>query len=426
VKRQRFTPHRLATYLVVAGAFVACSGGERPDWTGTIADSAGVILVTNPTEGLWTPEARWTVEEDLIIGSVEGDTLYQFGSVGGIAVTSDGRIAVLDRQGARISVFTSGGQFERVIGRSGSGPGELGQRSGPLVLARGDTLVVADLGNARMNWYTADGEGAGSVSPPPQGRGLPLRWQSTVTGDIAVQTRAGVVQAQPTDTMDVVTRRTLALEILDTVLVFRSGESFRVNQGAQETTWFAPEPSWVIRSDGAIWFGANQEHRFFLYGPDGALQRIVTGPGERGSLSAEDRALFDEVLEAAWSDAGVPPQFRQRLRDATHYSDRFPAFAQLFIGSGESLWVQRVLRPSELTPGGLRLLHDVGARDGLDHLRGLKSAEWDIYDAEGRYLGILELPRRFEPVQLVGDHLYGVWRDDLDVQHVLRLRLVRP
>ncbi len=427
MRSQPFKRLRIATSTVVAGVFAACSITETPAWTGTIADSAGVVVVTNPADGIWTAETRWAVEEDLRIGQVEGDSVYQFGDIGGIAVTGDGRIAVLDRQAARLSMFTSDGQFQSVIGRAGNGPGELGQGGGPLVLGRGDTLIVGDLGNGRMNWYAADGTAAGSVRPPPQGQGWPMRWQGTPAGDLAIQARPLPAQGQARDTMDVVTLRTSALTIIDTLLTFRSGESFSINQGAQEYQWFAPEPYWVINSDGDIWFGANQGHRFLLYGPDGAARRVVTRPGERVSVSEQDRVIFNEVLEGAWAGAGVPPQFLERLRASTRYAEQLPAFAQLFVGPDESLWVQRVLRPNELTPEGLRLLRQIGGRSGMfDQLRGLKGREWDIYDAEGRYLGVLELPARFEPIQVVDEDIYGVWWDDLDVQYVMRLRVVRP
>jgi hypothetical protein len=47
-----------------------------------------------------------------------------------------------------------------------------------------------------------------------------------------------------------------------------------------------------------------------------------------------------------------------------------------------------------------------------------------VFDAEGRYLGIVALPEGFEAFQFAGDAIYGVWRDPMQVEYVKRLRVV--
>ncbi len=39
------------------------------------------------------------------------------------------------------------------------------------------------------------------------------------------------------------------------------------------------------------------------------------------------------------------------------------------------------------------------------------SPDWEVLDADGRFLGVVTLPNRFEAMQFVGDAVYGVWRD---------------
>ena len=56
----------------------------------------------------------------------------------------------------------------------------------------------------------------------------------------------------------------------------------------------------------------------------------------------------------------------------------------------------------------------------------LGSNEWDVFDGEGRYLGIVALPPHFQVLREVGGVLYGVQRDEFDVQSVVGLRLVPP
>ncbi|NIQ99343.1 MAG: hypothetical protein GTN78_03970, partial [Gemmatimonadales bacterium] len=48
------------TALIAAG----CAGGGM-EWAGAITDSAGVAIVSNPAEGMWTEADAWTVEEEL-------------------------------------------------------------------------------------------------------------------------------------------------------------------------------------------------------------------------------------------------------------------------------------------------------------------------------------------------------------------------
>jgi hypothetical protein len=79
----------------------------------------------------------WTLEEELRIGTVEGDVEYQFGQVGLIAVDSRDRIFVIDAQARRIRVFSSDGTHEQTIGQPGEGPGDLGALIGSLYMGPG-------------------------------------------------------------------------------------------------------------------------------------------------------------------------------------------------------------------------------------------------------------------------------------------------
>ena len=59
----------------------ACGGevGSGAEWTGSMEDSAGVVLVRNSGTPLWSADDAWTLEELLTIGQAAGDPDYQFG-----------------------------------------------------------------------------------------------------------------------------------------------------------------------------------------------------------------------------------------------------------------------------------------------------------------------------------------------------------
>jgi hypothetical protein len=53
----------------------------------------------------------------------------------------------------------------------------------------------------------------------------------------------------------------------------------------------------------------------------------------------------------------------------------------------------------------------------------LGASTWDVLDAEGRFLGKVETPERFQPFEILDGRIIGVWRDELDVQYVIILNI---
>ena len=50
-------------------------------------------------------------------------------------------------------------------------------------------------------------------------------------------------------------------------------------------------------------------------------------------------------------------------------------------------------------------------------------SDWDILAYDGRLLGPLQLPHRFTPRAISGDRLYGVEKDELDLESVAVYRI---
>ena len=112
-----------------------------------MADSAGVTIVTSRGEGSWAHGESWSVREELRIGDFGGDPRYQFGQIGSIAVNSAGHLLVMDRQARELKEFTEQGEFVRVIGSPGPGPGEFARGVSDVFITAGDTLLVPDVRN---------------------------------------------------------------------------------------------------------------------------------------------------------------------------------------------------------------------------------------------------------------------------------------
>ena len=402
--------HKSTIVIVLLAWLVGACGGEESRWAGTITDSAGVTMVSNPAEGIWTEAERWTVEEELRIGVVEGDPKYQFGDVGGIAVDSRGRIVVLDIQAQHIKVFSPEGEYEQTIGGPGGGPGELADAYLAPVVTRGDTLLVADIrGNRRVNRYSPDGSRLGSYRIPFEGYLFPILSRPTPSGQIAVQVRPFPVSNQPEPEM---VDRILVLSPsgTDELLKFRSGQTVRFRPSF-ELAPYAPEPVWDIAEDGRIMLGMNDQYRIGVYA-SGKLERVIEKkPCELMPLKdAEDFYL-----------ALLTPDNREYMR----FGEFYPAFNDIIAGPHGTIWVQHVRTVSELSDAereSWKPIYIVQRQPA--HLRKLHGApDWDVFDAEGRYLGVVSMPDRFAPKIFRGDKIYGLWRDDLNVDYVVRLRI---
>jgi hypothetical protein len=401
----------------MALVFAACAGGDN--WTGTISDSAGVAIVENPGAGMWTSSSQWSLEEELKIGSIEGEPEYQFGQVGFIAVDSRDRMFVIDAQAQHIRVFSPDGEYEQTIGGPGSGPGELSPGAITLYMGAGDTLLVPDLNQTRVNRYAPDGTSLGSFRLALE-NGLPMAINATRSGVIVEQVRPLSLPDRPaTDSMDMLVQLATDGSVLDTLKRFPPGGTINfANPDSPEVTLFTAEPVWQIADDMTLCFGVNDEYAIGLYEPDGTLERVIKKPFEVAPITERDQEMmwtfFEEQLRTT-----VPPQAysqaMQQMRSIMHFAEFYPVYAGIQIGPNKSIWVQHIQSPSGLSEEQLKewnFIEDIGSPD------------WDVFDAQGRYLGVVTMPDRFAPRAFVGDRIYGVWRDELDVQYVTRMRII--
>lgn len=401
--------HRLTLVAPMIFCFVACSD-EESSWAGTTSDSAGVKIVSNMDVGLWAPGAEWTFEEETRIGVVEGAPEYQLGEVDGIAVDSRGRIFVLDGLADHIQVYSPEGVYEETLGGPGAGPGEL-QRPWLLLMGAGDTLLVPDMGNMRVNRYASDGSSVSSFRLEIEGGRL-LGYKATNSGIVAEHRRASeYFGSEATETpMDVITLLATDGSITDTAMTFPSGEM--LSDGS--ITVYAPEPVWDLTDDSELVFGINDQYRIGFYS-DGQLERIITRPYDPRPVSDGEIEAIMGLMERVWAEAGLSPAQVSQARRAWHFAESFPAFAAVRVGPGGSTWVQHVQPISELDEEELATL-------GMPVFVG--SPEWDVFDSQGRFLGVVTMPSRFTPTVFRGDRVYGVWQDEQDVPYVVRLRVV--
>jgi hypothetical protein len=395
----------------------ACSSSAA--WEGTVTDSAGVTIVNNTATPLWQAGDEWTVTEDLKIGTVAGEPEYQFGQLGFLDVGPDGTIYAMDAQAQEVKAYDAQGTFLRSIGGPGAGPGELGQGAMFVLVDPEGGLAIPDLANRRVNRYSADGEPTTSF-PIGIEAGVPTIWALDNQGRLMSQLRGMNVPGMAAlDDGDPIVVYDTTGSVVDTVAVLPKGQSLAgVTEEQFSMVVFAPEPVWDLASDGSIYYAMNDQFRILVNGPDGNLTRIITKSVERKPVEDRDADAILRLMREQYAQFGVPPAQVEQIIQGVGFADFYPSFLAVFIGPEGTLWVQKIQSARDLAG-------DAGDEFEFNP-QDIGSPEWEIFDGEGRFLGVVTLPERFRPVDVIGDQIYGIWQDDLDVQYVMRLQLHRP
>jgi hypothetical protein len=67
---------------------------------------------------------------------------------------------------------------------------------------------------------------------------------------------------------------------------------------------------------------------------------------------------------------------------------------------------------------------EIAGDEATFNIQDLGSSTWDVFDAEGRYLGPVTFPGKYQPIRAMGDRFYGIARDELDVQSLKVYRVI--
>jgi hypothetical protein len=403
---------QLTALLAILPLLATCADGRGAEWAGTVTDSAGVTVVANPAGGLWGADDVWALEEELSIGSLEGEAAYQFGQIIGVDVDADGNVYIADQQAQNVRVFDASGGYLHTLGSPGSGPGELGVAMNGVFVV-GEEVVVPDLGNARITRFMRDGELSGSERLDIA-QGIPLRWDMASDGRIVVQRR----KVDPADTTSGPTGDPIVTlggeeEPADTLAVLPPGESLQIRGGQAQVRFFNPEPIWDADPDGRLLTAKNNAMRFQVWGSDGTLQRVITLPYTPKAVTERDKQVFLDAVGDAARQQGAPPEAVQAFLQQASFADNYPAFVSVALGPASSVWVQRFMSGDE-----------IAGDEATFNIQDLGSSTWDVFDAEGRYLGPVTFPGKYQPIRAMGDRFYGIARDELDVQSLKVYRVI--
>lgn len=378
----------------------ACGSERAGNPATTIRDSAGVRIVTSGARGRWTNGSGWRLVQDLRIGELEGAPEYTFNQIAAVAVTSGDTIFVLDRGDKTIKAYDPGGRFVRQFGREGEGPGEFREPSE--IVALRDTLLVYDWRLGRFTFLTRDGRVVSTSRVPPTGRGLHVLDDATLvlgfSGGYSARLRPeieGQFWLVRLDRAGAV-RDTLFTGVDVDAIVYRTEQGMTVLSAP-----FGRGPHWDAGS-GRVVFGRGEHYVIdqYRFAPAQRLAMSVRRTAPPLEATEADRAAYRRPYEDPSFPGEVRKHYATMLRSVT-YPPTWPAYEDLRLDASGRLWA---LLPAH-------------AADSI--------AAWDIFASEGDYLGAVTLPGDIRVRVIVEDAVYGIARDELGVQSVVRYRIER-
>ena len=404
--------------MPACGTDEASTGADADIVVETIGDTTVVRTLSG---SVWGAEA--TLVPELSIGEMDGPAEYLFGRVGSIAVDDDRRVFVLDGQAQHVRVFDSTGTYVETLGRRGEGPGELSSASSVGLLADGRVLVHEAIDmriqvygpgpRDREQWkYSAN---TVLISGPPvdvdrHGRTFVVAAHTTPSGRLVQPLIVMGTDGSPQDTL------------------LPPGSDFEppslellVHMGSVTTQKFlSPVPltarhHWALHPNGHFVTGVSSDYRIDL-GLDNGVLRIERAY-EPVPISDAERSHHREDLERGmrvsqpdWSWNGPPiPETK-------------PPFRDLATGRDGRIWV--TLSTESHSVENER--HDPQNPNSQPVL-WRSPLRYDIFEPDGTYLGTVVPPEGFSrtprPV-FHGEHVWGVARDELGVERVVRYRIV--
>lgn len=386
---------RVAVCGAVLGLGIAtCQPSPDRRLDSVVRDSAGIQLVELPNDG--GEERAVTLVLDSTWDPAPG---YEFGELLDIEVLADGRLALLDRLGARVLILSSAGVILAEFGRPGEGPGEFNTRGLSRLVATDSSVLVPDLFQQRISEFSLNGDLMGTRTFPGDGI-YAVDWRAYADDSLAFrvlqQTGDQIVGA--------------AEGTVDTIYSFPQLEDV-------PNLLLPTVPIWDIRGETLVigtsgeWVVESRNIRSER--PSWIARRAVAPP----EFAEDDRAALERILMASLArEAGgapPPPEEKARILAQVTFPSRRPVLAGLMLSPRGEVWVRSAVEVAAMDRQALR----VGSAAGYG------GTEWHVLTSAGLPHATVRLPDGFAASRLTDRWIFGIVSDEVGLQRPARIEL---
>jgi hypothetical protein len=408
---------------LLSGAALACAGPYAGEQGYTKEHLGDTIHVHNLTP-LYTEPAE--LELELRVGMMDGPDEYIFVDIRSLAAGPQGEIYAggVEADGG-IREFSRDGTFQRWVARAGPGPMEVRHISALTVNQEG-VLAARERPTRRLKLFFPDGGFQTFWAPADVERYHEdaLQYHSDGTLWIGlgppVAIRGLVPYPRP-----IYARVDGTGDLVDTIFApERLGErclpgDTRYESGVwqdKRDPWF-PLGKWALGPDGTLALGCPADYTFDVIREGQPVLRI--------SREWTPVRTFPGEYEY-WGSA--PQMYSWALR-LPPFPERRPAYARIILPGDGRVWVWPV-HPSKKHE---EPAHRVATSGRTHYWWPATQGAFDVFREDGRWLGSVQLPEGIHyggylPPHVVirGDTVWARVQDSLDVQYVVRYRVVWP
>lgn len=407
----------IAFALGLAGCGTAGSASRDAGSAGlaTVVDSTADSIFARVAGAVPEGAVRHLAEDFRIAPGADDTTLFT--DISEFDVDRSGRFWVYDRPSNSIFLFGSDGALVRRIGRQGAGPGEFNSNNG--MVALGDTgLAIWDARNARVSLLDDTGSFRTSWPTPAgfftsnglytdhSGR-LYLRRAVTARREGEIMGRMGLV--------GLVEGGRLVDSLLPPDLPVQREVYVASREGSTSSTSseHAPGYYWAWHPDS-----------YFVVGHGGRFEIVLARPGGKPIVIRREAPPIPVPAEERDQErARLIWQLRQTDPGWSWSGPALPEFKApldgLFVSRDGRIWA-RVAAPSEPVPDTeLPVRRD----STMPIVRYRTPPVYEVFAADGRFLGRVVFPSRVTLVEADGDQVWarGLGEDDLPA--VVRYRI---
>lgn len=354
---------------------------QKAEWKGTIKVEDGVTVVYNPQDPIFTNNIFF-IEEEL---SIERNSIKHkeamFQNIVSLVIDDAGNIYILDKKAANIKIFNKGGNFLKIIGRRGQGPGEF-VRPENVALSLNNELYVYD--SRRSIIQVIDTDGKFIKQMPIQ---TPWFDGPKFLSDGELVASLGVVGKNIKFNLNKFNTN------MEPILTYASIPMLKPPIVNIFVLFFNADLKWDVGSGSEIIWGAitTPEYELFIHDKDGKYIKKITKQYSPVKLTTKEY----KKLMKKWY--GKVPSFKQF---DLIIPKNYPPFQGFILDEEGRIFVHRFVEVEKS-----------------------KNHYFDVFDEEGKYITKITLDEKFLFGTFKNKKLFAIEEDEDGYQYVKRYKV---